>query len=557
MRADTAVLIDSDNRRRHALVIDANAVSRTAMVQMMRGLGFRHVRQAQRLREARDMLEVRRFDVVVCDNDIAPSGASSRNLLDELQQGQPLPHATVFVMVAGEATYARVTEAAEAALDSYLVKPFTGLLLAERIGEAQQRKQALLPVFEALEANDPARAAQICVDRFGQRSPYWLFGARLGAELLLRLKRPQEAHKLYDAAQAALPQAWARLGMARAELASGQLAAARRRLDTLLNDQPDFSDALDVLGQLQLEQGHLDEALQTLARVARLTPDCVLRQQQCGTLAFMCGDMAQATEHLQRTWDIGSHSRLLDAQTLLLLTLLAHDRGDTPALARAAAALPPLAAQHPASTRLQRMLSCTQVLAATAGLGGLAGPAAEGGGLALARQLAADHEQPDFDIEAAVHVLALWTRLPALHKTDPLLGDEVEAVVRGIARRFCVSKAAAELLVRVVQRHAPAVSWVREMQGEVMHLAEEAMNLALHGDPTAAVRSLLEHGERTRNAKLIDMAVSVVRRHRERLTDAPRLLGEAGALAHRYGHGLPLPRLRRHGRMAGGMALRG
>jgi hypothetical protein len=53
------------------------------------------------------------------------------------------------------------------------------------------------------------------------------------------------------------------------------------------------------------------------------------------------------------------------------------------------------------------------------------------------------------------------------------------------------------------------------------------------------------------------MALSVARRHQDRIDQASRLLGEAGALAHRYGRGPALPRLRLQGRPVGGVALRG
>jgi DNA-binding NarL/FixJ family response regulator/Flp pilus assembly protein TadD len=540
------MLIDREVGRSHALVVDANAATRGVIVQMLRSLGFRHIRQAQRLRDARDLLEVRRFDLVVCDHDLHTGGdGSSQALLDELQRSKPLPLSTVFVMVTGEATYAKVAEAAEAALDSYLVKPFTAQTLADRIRDARARKRALKPVFDALQAHDDARAAALCVERFMQRQPYGLYSARVGAELLLRLKRPAEARRLYEAVQALRPQPWAALGVARAQLAQGENEPARRGLLALLQAEPTHADAMDVLGQLQLEQGQFDEALHTFTRAARLTPDCVLRQQQCGAMAFYAGNLDQASQALQQAAKVGRHSRLFDAQSLLLLALLQHDDGDGRALLGSAQALQACAAAHPDSDRLRRMLAVAQALVCAS-----TGEAAQA--QALAAAMLAEAERPDFDIEAALHALALWSRLSAAGVPPAFGGD----AVRVLARRFCASKAAAELLQRALQRQPEGAGWVREIQTEIQHTAEEAMNRVLQGDPGAAALDLLAQGERTRNAKLIDMAVSVVNRHRDRIGDAPRLLGEAGALAHRYAHGQALPRVRRQGRLPGGVALR-
>ena len=62
-----------------------------------------------------------------------------------------LPYSTVFIMVTGDATYQKVAEAAEAALDSYLIKPFSANTLFERLKEARQRKRVLKDIFDAME----------------------------------------------------------------------------------------------------------------------------------------------------------------------------------------------------------------------------------------------------------------------------------------------------------------------------------------------------------------------------------------------------------------------
>lgn len=79
----------------------------------------------------------------------------------------------------------------ESALDGYLLKPFTPSALFERLSLARLRKIHLRPIFDAIEAEDFERAAQLCVERFESRQPYWLYAARIGSELLLRLGSPR------------------------------------------------------------------------------------------------------------------------------------------------------------------------------------------------------------------------------------------------------------------------------------------------------------------------------------------------------------------------------
>ena len=92
-------------------------------------MGVGHVAHASRAADARRMLEGRTFDVVLCDYHFDHSPMSGQDLLDDLRRSQLLPYSTVFVMVTGEAGYTQVAEAAEAALDSYLLKPHTASAL--------------------------------------------------------------------------------------------------------------------------------------------------------------------------------------------------------------------------------------------------------------------------------------------------------------------------------------------------------------------------------------------------------------------------------------------
>ena len=70
-----------------------------------------------------------------------------------------LPYTTVFLMISGEASYDKVAEAAESALDGYLLKPYTASALGERLKQARHRKRELGAIFgAAVLAGIPAAA---------------------------------------------------------------------------------------------------------------------------------------------------------------------------------------------------------------------------------------------------------------------------------------------------------------------------------------------------------------------------------------------------------------
>lgn len=538
--------LDREVAHDHALVVDANPASRGMLLQNLRDFGFGSVRGVSRVTDARDLLEHQRFAAVICDFHFENGRESGQDLLEELRREQMLPYSTVFVMVTGEATYQAVAEAAEAALDSYLVKPFSANMLFERLREARQRKRVLKDIFLAMDAHQHQLAAQLCLDRFHSRQLYWLYAARIGAELLLTLKRNDEAKRLYDAVIAAKTVPWAKLGVARAELANGEVAQARRTLELLLGEMPQYADSYDVLGRVQMEQGQLDEALATYRTAATMTPGCILRMQHCGTLSFYAGDAANAIQMLERTWQTGQKSRLFDVLSMMLLAFLRFDAGDGAGLAKAVEVMRRFSVTHAQSIRLRRMADIGRVLT-------LLAEDAVGAGLQLARTLAQDRSAPEFDMEAAANTLSLWTRI---HNRG-LAKSEVQPLVMQLGHRFAVSKATAEVLVAAARGLPEAAEWVRSAQADIMQLAEAAMNHAVTGQPRAAVETLLAHGGQTGNAKLIEMAGLVARRHQDRIDGVQALLDAAAALAHRYcGPAAHIAGVRRSNRSAGGLVLK-
>ena len=129
------------------------------------------------MRDARNRLEHTVFDYVLCEQYFTESNHSGQTLLDDLP---PRTAAALFhrvFMVTAEASYAAVAEAAESALDGYLLKPFTPSTLFERLSLARLRKVHLKPIFDAIEQEDFETAAALCTERFEARQPYWLYAA--------------------------------------------------------------------------------------------------------------------------------------------------------------------------------------------------------------------------------------------------------------------------------------------------------------------------------------------------------------------------------------------
>ncbi len=539
-------LIYPDIDKCRALVADGNPTSRSALVMMLRDMGVGHVVAVTRAFDARRALENRVFDIVLCDYHFDHSTMSGQSLLDDLRRSQLLPYSTVFVMVTGEASYSHVAEVAEAALDSYLLKPHTAHALEQRLLTARHRKRVMKDIFDALELDDLATAADLCKARFEQRAEYWLYAARIGAELNLRLGRHDEAKRMYEAVSAAKALPWAKLGVARAELESGQLPQARRTLEGLIGDNPGYADAYDVMGRVQVEQGDLDGALETFRNAIKATPQSITRLQKQGMLAFYAGETAESVEALERCVRIGISSKMFDCQSLLLLALMQFDLRDGKAFARVHDQLIAAAEKRPESRRLQRFSETTEVFRLL-----IARRVADC--IAQVKTLARGLRDEDFDFEAAMNMLSMLTRL----RINEVQLDDGELWVSALARRFCVSKASTDMMCRAAHRHEAYVALIREGHAAITGTAEKAMNHTVTGSPALAVEALMTKGSETLNAKLIEMAGLVLTRHAAKIGNSDAMAPQIQSLKSRFcTKGTQVSLGQTSGRSAGGLSLR-
>lgn len=528
-----------------ALVIDSNPTSRSILVSQLREFGMGSVVQCARLTDARRQLEYRTFDVVLCEHHFANETTSGQDLLDDLRRNQLLPFSTVFIMVTAEATYAKVAEAAESALDGYLLKPHKATHLGERLRQARIRKVSLREIFAAIEEDDFDAAAQLCLHRFETRGLFWLYAARVGAELLLRIGKCTQAQMLYEAVVAAKTLPWAKLGVARALLDEGQTAKAASTLETLLSEDPSYADAYDVMGRAQFELGKFDKALATYQMASELTPSSITRMQNLGMMTYYGGDRKEAEKILDRTTRLGLDSKMFDCQTLVLLAFTRLDSGDSKGLQRCRDDFARLIERNPGSQRHQRLSDLVDALF-------LIQQHQYARALDAVRSMILTVKSPDFDFEAAANLLAVMAQLA----NKALQLDEVESVVETLGMRFCNSRPLCELLAAAAAVHEPYAAHIRDAHTKILKITENAMLLSLNGDPEAAVKNLIFYGNSTLNGKLIETAHLVLHRYSEKMPDAHSLIQTVQDLRSRYATSSTKPTLGGQKRQAGGLTLR-
>ncbi len=515
--------------RSRALVVDTHATARSMLASQLRGLGVAQVLHSATAHDARQHLANLGVDVLLVEYQL-DNAIQGQTLIDELRRDGLLPLRTVVVMLSTQASYQVVAQVAESALDGFIIKPYTAGKLEDRLIAAFQRKDALREVYDAIENDDHAQALALCDKRYQQRGPYWTHAARLGAELALRLEQLPLASAMYAAVLADKAVPWAKLGLARVLQADGQAAAAVSTIRNLLDDEPKYADAYDVMGRIHAEQGDLAGAIAAYRQAVEITPFSVARAQKYGILAWYAAEPDVAHAALEHAASIGGDSPQFDHQTLLLLAMARFQRGDAAGLRQCQKQLDGVlsrqtrgpdgdAAADNRLDRLRRLGRMTQALVAVQAHDRL-------GLQACLVPVADDLLAPGFDVEAATNLLSLI----ATSAAAGLAPQQADDWTRCAGLRFCVSKQVTEMLAKACDAAPTLSQLVRDAHAEINEISRNALSEGLAGRHQRAVEALLKAVERTRNAKLLELAQAALERHRAHIAEAEALAERCGLL---------------------------
>jgi len=496
----------------HVLIIDEGELSRSVLSRILRGLGVahQHLQIARRPEEARRLIKnaPQPYDLIVSDMTFrqqGPHDMTGQDLLDELRQAKGLPMQTAFIMVTGEARYQHVADALEGALDDYLLKPFTARQFEERLQVVLERKQAFKQVFQAIEAGDYAKAAQLCEAMFRDSPTYKVYAARIGSELYLRLGQLDAARRMFEALLAYKAVPWARLGLAKIDLGGADTDKACRALETLLAENPAYADAYDVYGRALLEEMKVEAAVDVLAKAVQITPGNVSRLQKLGSLQLYLGRSSEAAKHLGTALTIGAQSRTLDYQGVVGLAIASLDLANTEGCERAYKCLQGALGRHPDSYRV-RMLKLTTEVALQLALRRAASA------LAGLRELAAQIDQPDFTYEMAGNLILLLARCAG---QQPI--PEAMTWATRLARRFCVSRPRTRLL-EMAAAAMPAIEiLVRDTAVDINAQANEAMSHLVGKQHQRTLEALAELARNSLNGRIINLARATLNHHGQHL----------------------------------------
>lgn len=285
--------LQGELKNKKVLVVDRHPDARNAMRMMLSTLGITSVQGVGSANEVLRLVKSGSYDIILSDYQLE-DGRDGQQLLEELRYKRLISLSTLFMVVTGERAYRNVVSVAELVPDDYLIKPFTGEQLQQRLARALYKKHVFHQAYRNIERSRYEDAVASCSELIVQQPQYQYDARRLQAELLNSLGRYPEGEAAYRQMLAERDLAWARMGLAVAIHGQGKVDEAIAQLEALTQAFPQYLAAFDFLARLREEKGDSLGAQEALQAATAISPHNTLRQRAVGDMAVRNNDLEAA-----------------------------------------------------------------------------------------------------------------------------------------------------------------------------------------------------------------------------------------------------------------------
>jgi tetratricopeptide (TPR) repeat protein len=275
------------------LVADDFSNFRGTVNGMLGKMGVFHVDMASNGADVLEKCQRKAYDVILCDYNLG-SGKNGQQVLEELRFRQLISHKTLFMLISAEATKDVVMAAYDCVPDDYLMKPINTGVLQQRLVRLLAQRLALSHVYNALYNGDHKRAMGLLIEISVSGGRHARFAQKLLGELFIKEGELSKAEKLYTKVMEERPVDWARLGLAQVRHLKGDLDLAGEWLQKIVNDNPLYLPAYDILASNWEKRGQLDQVQEVIQQSVLVSPKSILRQKRLAQVAENNGDLMTA-----------------------------------------------------------------------------------------------------------------------------------------------------------------------------------------------------------------------------------------------------------------------
>ncbi len=289
------------------LIADDFSNFRATVNAMLAKLGVYQVDMASNGADVLEKCQRKPYDVILCDYDLGP-GKNGQQVLEELRFKGLISRRSLFVLVSADAAKDVVMAAYDCEPDDYLMKPINARMLEQRVSRLLRQRHVLSGVYTALDADDRRRAMSILIDLSITDNRHARVAQKMLGEIFIAEGELAKAEKLYTKVLEVRPVDWARLGLARVKHLKGELDVAGNWLEKIVQENPLYLPAYDVLASNWEQMGHNQQVQATVQRSVAISPKSILRQKRLAQVAERNGDFGTSLQALRSTVRLGELS---------------------------------------------------------------------------------------------------------------------------------------------------------------------------------------------------------------------------------------------------------
>lgn len=289
------------------LVVDAVPDMRAAMSMTLASFGANRIEFAGRVSEAIGRIRRTQYDVILADYRLTHD-YDGVHLFEEAKKYNLLKQSCVFVVVTSERRSQMVMGAVELAPDDYLIKPFSGQVLAERLEKAIRKKKEFECVDAAIMGHRYLQAIEECNRRIKANDPFLLDFLKLKGRLLITTGDYDAGLQTYSSILNSRDFPWAKLGLAKCKYHLQDIDGAEALFTEVLSVNDRVMEAYDWLARIYAQKNEHARAQEFLQKAISISPWMVKRQKHLGQVAHRNQALAVAEEAYKKTIGIAKNS---------------------------------------------------------------------------------------------------------------------------------------------------------------------------------------------------------------------------------------------------------
>ncbi len=283
------------------LVADDSRLVTSSITAILKQFGCEQIHCAYKPMEVIQKCRQNQFDFIICDYNFQ-SQLNGFQLLEELNHDKILPAHTVFMFLTGENDLRVVRSIIDAEPDDYLLKPFKNQFFLERLTNAMNRKQALLPIYEQLNKQDYNGVIKACDESLKVRPEYSKLIRKFKANALVKCKEYVSARTEYEDMLSEDNFDWIKTALANTFIETEEVTRAQEILETVQSKQenPYYHDEMSSIAVLNND---LPQAIMHLKQSAMLLDSGAERELVIANLSISNQNYGDAVTYMTRYYE--------------------------------------------------------------------------------------------------------------------------------------------------------------------------------------------------------------------------------------------------------------